>query len=214
MQATKLRGFTLVEVLVALFVMAIVALMAWQGIDGILRTREISAGQVDRTLRLQSVIAQWEQDLAAVQDTLIVPALSFDGASLRMTREADSGMQVVAWSLRGTDWVRWAGPPVTGAGSLREQWLQSLQLLGNEGGHLLALSGLADWQVYFFRDNGWSNAQSTGNIVPAAPAAPASGVPVARTRVALPSGVRVLLTMGPESGFSGSLTRDVRLVAQ
>jgi general secretion pathway protein J len=36
------RGFTLVEVLVALVVMAVLASMAWQGIDGIARSRTIA----------------------------------------------------------------------------------------------------------------------------------------------------------------------------
>ena len=36
------RGFTLVEVLVALVVMATLAVMAWQGVDGIVRTRDAS----------------------------------------------------------------------------------------------------------------------------------------------------------------------------
>lgn len=205
------KGFTLVEVLVALLVMSIMAVMAWQGLDGIVRTRDASEGQVNRMLRLSSVLAQWEQDLVAVQDTQVVPALVFDGASLRLTRRADAGLQVIAWSLRAGDWVRWAGPPVTGSHQLREQWLQSLQLLGNESGHLNALTGLAEWQIYFFRGNGWSNAQSTGNMLP--PATTASGVS-GPPRVALPSGVRLLLTMAPESGFNGTLARDVSLAGQ
>ena len=52
------RGFTLVEVLVALVVMAIMSLMAWQGVDGIVRTREISQARLEQTLRLETVIAQ------------------------------------------------------------------------------------------------------------------------------------------------------------
>ena len=35
---SPMRGFTLVEVLVAMAVMAIMSLMAWQGVDGIART--------------------------------------------------------------------------------------------------------------------------------------------------------------------------------
>ena len=84
--------------------------MAWQGVDGIARAREISGSRLDRTLRLQTVLAQWEQDLAALQDSRVVPALTFDGATLRLTRRGATGMQVVAWSLRGGAWWRWAGP--------------------------------------------------------------------------------------------------------
>ena len=52
------RGFTLIEVLVALLVMAVMAVMAWQGVDGIVRARAASEGQVDRLLRLNTVLAQ------------------------------------------------------------------------------------------------------------------------------------------------------------
>ena len=62
------RGFTLVEVLVALLIMAVLSAMAWQGIDGIVRARDMSQAQMERTLRLNTVIAQWEQDLMAVYD--------------------------------------------------------------------------------------------------------------------------------------------------
>ncbi|MDE2615373.1 MAG: prepilin-type N-terminal cleavage/methylation domain-containing protein, partial [Burkholderiales bacterium] len=67
------QGFTLVEVLVALLVLSIMAAMAWQGVDGIVRTRDASQRQLEQTLRLQTVLAQWQTDLAAVQDTGAVP---------------------------------------------------------------------------------------------------------------------------------------------
>ena len=53
-----------------------------------------------RTLRLETVIAQWEQDLASMQETSAVPTLSCDGQSVRLTRRTEGGLQVVVWSLR------------------------------------------------------------------------------------------------------------------
>ena len=60
------RGFTLVEVRVALLIMGVIAAMAWQGVDGMVRSRDISAARLEQQLRLQSVIAQWEADLEQV----------------------------------------------------------------------------------------------------------------------------------------------------
>ena len=105
------RGFTLVEVLVAMLIMALMAGMAWQGIDGIARARATSEGSVDRMLRLNTVLIQFEQDLASLQDSHDVPALVFDGSTMRLTRRTDVGLQVIAWSLRGESWLRWAGTP-------------------------------------------------------------------------------------------------------
>jgi general secretion pathway protein J len=207
----KNRGFTLVEVLVALLILALMAGMAWQGVDGIVRTRDASQRQLEKTLRMNTVLAQWQTDLAAVQDTGAVPPLVFDGATLRMTRSVPDGVQVVAWSLRpegaNNAWERWAGPAVTGSAALQDSWFASQQLQGGEPGQLRTLEGLSQWQVYFFQGNAWSNAQSTGNV--AAPTAvAASGVP---PRQALPSGVRVVLSFAPGSGSAGTLTRDVLL---
>ena len=206
-------GFTLVEVLVALLVMAIMAGMAWQGVDGIVRSRDASQVQLERTLRLNTVIAQWDQDLAAIQDSTVVPkALSCDGANVRLTRRTPRGLQVVAWSVRpatdGMAWVRWAGPAVTTAGELQESWLRSLQLQEDDPANIRTLTGLVGWQVYFYQGNAWANCQSTGDLA-APPAAAASGV--AAPRFVLPKGVRVVLTFAPGSGLAGDLTRDTLL---
>jgi general secretion pathway protein J len=179
-----------------------VAGMSWQGVDAIVRSRDIASQKVEQQLRLQSVIGQWEADLQEVQDSTVVPALAFDGASLRITRRSAQGLQVVVWSLRGGAWTRWAGPVVTRSTALQEQWLQSQQLLGNEAGQLRALTGVSGWQVYFWRGNAWSNAQSSADT-----AAAGSGA----VRQLLPGGVRLVLAFAEGSGLAGNLTRDLRL---
>ncbi len=217
------RGFTLVEVLVALLVMSILAVMAWQGVDGIVRARDASRARVEQTLRLNTVIAQWEQDLAALQDTDVVPPLLFDGASLRLVRRSEAGLQIVVWSLRpagalaaptsgetpvGNVWLRWAGPVATSRDELQESWLRTQQFQGTEPGQLRVLDGVAQWQLYYYRssDRTWSNAQSTGNSRP--------GTTFVPSKVALPAGVRLMLEFAPGSPRQGSLLRDVVLGPQ
>ncbi len=230
--ATRAAGFTLIEVLVAMVVMAIMSLMAWQGVDGIVRTRESNQVRLEQTLRLETVIAQWEQDLASLQETAAVPALSCDGQSVRLTRRTDNGMQVVVWSLRpdshGNVWQRWAGPAVTTTSGLQQTWLRTQQFQGSETGQLRTLTGLDSWQVYFFQ-GAWANCQSSRNA--AAPTAAASG-PIGGTTLAppvtsappvttvtpgagglpgaqtLPTGIRIVLAFAPGSGLVGNLTRD------
>ncbi len=206
MPAARHRGFTLIEVLVAVVIMAIMSLLAWQGVDGIVRARDSNQVRLEQTLRLETVITQWEQDLASLQQTTAVPTLTCDGGTVRLTRRTEGGMQVVAWSLRPDSsnamWQRWAGPPVTTTTALQEMWLRTQQFQGSEAGQLKALTGLDQWQVYFFQGNAWANCQSSGDVVAA------SGV---AQRQALPSGVRLVLAFAPGSGLNGSLVRDTLL---
>ncbi len=216
------RGFTLVEVLVALLIMAVIAAMGWQGVASMVRSRDIGAAASERTLRLSTLVAQWEQDLAAVYDSPLVPGLAFDGASLRLVRRSDDGVQVVVWSVLGGSWRRWPGPVVRRNIDLQQAWLASQQLQGNEPGQLLLLDQVSDWQLYFWRGQGWSNAQSSGDLAVAAfnepaptePPAAAGGASApllspaaaAPRRTQLPGGVRLQIDL-PE----GRLLRDVML---
>ena len=213
---SQAHGFTLVEVLVALVVMATLALMAWQGVDGIVRARDAGQVRLENTLRLTTVIAQWEQDLASLQETDAVPALAFDGATLRLTRRSDAGIQLVAWSLvpsraeNGTgaatyQWIRWIGPAVTSTGALQDSWMRSQSLQGNEPGQVLTMTGLLQWQLYCFRGNAWTNCQSSGDVTTSSSG---GGITVS-PRTVLPSGLRLVLTFAGGNGFDGVLTRDI-----
>ncbi|MDT7837594.1 prepilin-type N-terminal cleavage/methylation domain-containing protein [Aquabacterium sp. OR-4] len=213
--AARGRGFTLVEVLVALFIMAVIAGIGWQGIATMARSREVADEATQRTLRLSALVGQWEQDLQAVYDSPLVPGLAFDGGTLRLVRRVDGqgaagGVQVVAWTLRSEVWRRWAGPVVQRSDALQQAWMASFQLQGPEPGQLRLLDGVSAWQVYFWRGQGWSNAQSTGDLsVVTPPATGASGATATTARTRLPGAVRMQLTL-PE----GMLTRDVQLAPQ
>jgi general secretion pathway protein J len=203
----RARGFTLVEVLVALAIMAVMAGMAWRGVDGIVRARDASQGRLEQTLRLDSVIAQWEQDVAAMQESSAVPGISCDGSTVRLTRRVDSGLQVVAWALRpdgaGGSWWRWAGRAATTVGELQDDWLRTQQLQGGEPGGLRAVQGVDAFHVYFYRGNSWTNCQSSANVaVSIVASAPVVGQ-------ALPTGVRIVLDFAPGSAQTGSLVRDL-----
>lgn len=219
------RGFTLVEVLVALLLMAILATLAWQALDGVLRARDHSRLSIDRTVRLSTVLTQWEQDLLALRDTEVVPPLAFDGQTLRLTRRSEGGITLVAWSVRSGQWQRWTAGPFVGSGELQEGWLRSQQLQGTEPGTVQLTDGADTWQVYFARGGLWSNAQSSANLVaspatvvvapPSAAAAgsgatgaagAASAPPPQVLRAALPEAVRLLITLQGQT-----LTRDIAL---
>ncbi len=212
----RAAGFTLVEVLVALLAMAILATFAWRGLDGVVAARDANRESIDRSTRLATVLVQWEQDLQSVHDSGRTPALAFDGQSLRLTRRVEGGVARVVWSVRNGRWQRWMSAPQQRAAALQQAWLASQQFMGDEPGQVTVAMDASEWQLYFWRGNDWSNAQSTGDLVPTAgapvaPAAPASAASApagnaALPREELPRAVRLLLTLRGQK-----LTRDIAL---
>lgn len=214
--ARRPRGFTLIELLVALTVMAVLAGLSWQGVDSLLRTRESTQAALDRTARLGTVLTQWEQDFAALHESVAAPALQFDGRTLRLTRTGEGGVRVVTWTVRDGAWFRWAGPVVARAGELQQSWLGSQQHQGGEIGELQLIDGVSDWQLYYWRGNAWSNAQSTGDnpgrtglASRAADNALRNELAQLGARDALPEGVRLVLSLP-----AGPLTRDLLVPPQ
>ncbi len=205
-----LRGFTLVEVLVSLVILSVMAATAWKGMDGITRAREVAEGQLKQTLRLQSVMTQWDADMAAVIDTSTLPGghFEYDGARLRFTRRAAGGVHVVVWGLRDGQLERWAAPVVTQVGDIEAQWKKSYQLRGKEPGTLVALKGVEQWQVFCFpkaqgqQTSNWANCQ--GSLVTGGQS----------MKVPVPAGIRSVLTLGAGSGFAGVATRDAMVAPQ
>lgn len=193
------RGFTLIELLVALTIMAVLAGLSWTGIDSLIRTREATRDALDRTQRLATVLTQWEQDFAAIHESSAAPALQFDGRTLRLTRAAEGGVRVVTWTVREGAWYRWAGPAVQRAGELQQSWLGSQQHQGGEAGELKLIDGASDWQLYYYRGNAWTNAQSSGNLQ-----SRAANSAALDAREDLPDAVRLVLTLA-----AGPLTRDI-----
>ena len=94
--------------------------------------------------------------------------------------------------------------------NLQESWFRTQQFQGNETGQLRALTGLEQWQVYFFQGNAWANCQSTGNVVACAArrrplradARPAQTLAAAERRA------RRRSRFAPGSGLAGNLVRD------
>lgn len=212
------RGFTLIEVLVSLLILSVLAATAWKGMDAISSARRVSDENLRQTLKLQSVITQFEADLGQVVDTLAVEGMQFDGAHLRLTRRAPGGVQVVVWYLSAGHMVRWASPVTTQVGALQKYWLSSYLLKGSEAGTLDALDGVQAVQAYCFRGGALTNCQSSGNVK-ASTATGASAIANAVTvngtvRQQLPDAVRLQVTLGEGSGFQGTLTRDILLGPQ
>jgi len=217
----KHRGFTLIELLVALTAMAILAVLAWRGLDGMTRAQAITAARSDETLTLQTGLAQWGADLDAMEQISGVKSIDWNGRVLRLTRRSTAqvtdGVIVVGWTRRVVGerpmWLRWQSPPATTRNDLDSAWqradLWSQNQAGNDAANEVAVTPLEDWQIFFFRDNAWTNPQSSGISVFVGTVPNAVGVPAGvATGWSPPDGVRLVLTLPPDQTINGTLTRD------
>ena len=213
------HGFTLVELLVALFAMALLAVMSWRGLDGMTRAQAQTEARADEVLTLQVGLAQWAADLDALTQLPQTTALDWNGRVLRLTRRGTAsvtdGVLVVGWTRRvvnGTGtWLRWQSPQVTTRGQLEEAWQKADLWAANPGDeekrNEVAVTPLEDWQIFYFRENAWTNPQSSAAAAASAtPSPPAT--PAVPGTAPLPEGVRLVLNLPPGQAISGMLTRD------
>lgn len=196
------RGFTLVELLVALMVMAMLSVMAWRGLDSMQRTQTHTQTRADALLALQTGLAQWNDDLNAMS-TSTPMTLDWSGNVLRLSRYSTqagvSGVQVVAWAQRNINgtvqWLRWQSGVVQTQAQWQTAWTQAALWAQNPDDAArqreIAITPLLGWQVFFYRNDAWSNPASSSESAGSAP-----------------DGVRLVLTL-PEGGpLTGKLTRD------
>ncbi|WP_028103151.1 PulJ/GspJ family protein [Pseudoduganella violaceinigra] len=102
------RGFTLVELLVAITVLAIVAVMGWRGLDTIIRSREKLTQNMEQTRSIQLSFAQLQSDLEQLADKPLLREhqnLLADNTRLVFIRtvlveNAASQLQVVSYNIR------------------------------------------------------------------------------------------------------------------
>jgi general secretion pathway protein J len=80
-RACRAPGFTLIEVLVAIALLAILALMAWRGLDQVVAQRDRMEARTAESERVLRTLAQLERDLAMrVPDRLFAGRYGVGGA--------------------------------------------------------------------------------------------------------------------------------------
>jgi general secretion pathway protein J len=170
---TSQQGFTLIEVMVAIMLMALVSVIAWRGLDSVTRADQHLQASSEQTEVLLRALNQMQRDIslrASVELNTLDPSRNneekVDGLAAVTVRSSDSkgfrldiirsapvagdGLQRVRWWLKGDRLYRAAAPA-------RDRYP-----LPAAKDAVVVLTGVSDLQVRVWEaDQGWR--QLSGN---------------------------------------------------
>lgn len=141
----KTRGFTLLELLVAISVLSVVSVIAWRGLDSLVATRERLEPEVDETRAMLVAFGQMERDLSQVANPAFL-GLAFsplnvrpvDGAMMiEVARVAvavpdrATEVQTVYYRVVDGTLVRQATPPLPYFQPSSSEAIENARLIGN-----------------------------------------------------------------------------------
>jgi len=199
---SRRAGFTLVELLVAIGILAMVAVLGWRGLDGIVRARVALTAEMETTRGMQLAFAQMQNDCenAAGQDIMRgQPALLWDADRLTLVRKVfvenePSRLQVVGYRIVNGQLLRRESPGSRDLTQIAALWEAIASDAPAENAPSVVLQvGVVGMQVQGWVNNAWRNEPNMtggeGQLQAVDPAGAAAG------RALEPTGVQVALTV-------------------
>jgi len=133
-------GFTLVEMIVAISILALVAVLGWRGLDSIVRARVALTAELEQTRGMQLTFAQLQSDGAQLAPTALIgtrPALAMTPDSLLMIRmvfaeQRPTRLAVVSYRLRNGVLTRQESPATRDLTALDALWQAAVSDVDSE----------------------------------------------------------------------------------
>ena len=210
-------GFTLLEVLVAVTVLGIIAVLGWRALDGITRARETLTRDLETTRGLQLSFAQLQSDcehIALNYDLGGRSALALEPQRLTLIRNVQTdtqatALQVVAYRVKDGVLYRRESQLTRDLRELEMMWRATLGETDPAQPVKLQEGVTGMVMQTWYQDGGWrvSNGEIAAN--PGGPVGPAGAQgPVIPANV--PTGLQVALQV---RGMDGSMTKNFMLGA-
>lgn len=175
----KHHGLTLVELLVAISVLAIVAILGWRGLDGIVRSRIALTDDLEQTRGMQLTFAQLQSDCLHLANTSILPnraAIHAKFGQLNLVRtvfpeDQPSQLQVVSYQVKNGVLTRRESPATRNLNEIDAIWQAAI----NDTDFFPAVTLQAGvnamtMRLWFNGSNGWSVPFSSSATTPVNPA--------------------------------------------
>jgi len=127
------QGFTLIEVMIALLIMAIIGIMTWRGLDGSLRSKEIIEQHIEEHKSIQTLINYWQNDCKGLTNDLDydTPYFVKGNKSFWLLKHVSTinsqGWQMIAYTIANNKLQRLQGFVYPTKNELETSWLSALK---------------------------------------------------------------------------------------
>jgi general secretion pathway protein J len=184
-QSTRSAGFTLVELLVAITILAVVAVLGWRGLDSIVRARASLTDQMEVTRGMQLAFAQMQSDCEHKAGRDVVnsrPWLQVGNDRITLVREVfvenqPARVQVVSYRIANGVLSRRESAATRDLVQLDALWQAATSDAQLSPGVALQ-EGVVGMQVSVWQNNAWHQAGTDPAANAAAAAAPAGMTPM------------------------------------
>jgi len=202
------RGLTLIELLVAISVLAFVAILGWRGLDGIVRSRIALTSDLEQTRGMQLTFAQLQSDCAHLASPTILPnraPLIVEQGRLTLIRTmfADnqpSRLQIVTYRVTDGELTRRESVATRDLKELDMLWQTASNDTGTDSGTTQAVklqSGVSalTMRLWISGGSGWRTGAEFAQMT--TPRASTPNSPLSQTSAPLPllSGLEVAMQL-------------------